>query len=195
MIRGFHIRLAAPEDAEAILGIYKHYVKDTAVTFDVEVPSLDIMQDRIAFITRNYPFLLAYNDDELLGYAYADFFRQREAYIWSAECSIYISPNSHRKGVGRALYERLEELLRIMGVRNLYACIAYSDSPDEHLSDSSIRFHEKMGFVGMARFPQCACKFGKWYGVLWMEKTIGDHSENPERPKPFFWIAPDYFVV
>lgn len=189
------IQLAFPENAEDVLNIYNHYVENTAVTFETAVPSLETMQRRISSILQNYPFLLAVKNDEVIGYAYANFFREREAYFWSAECSIYISLDAHRQGAGRMLYAKLEEILKRMGICNLYACIAYSDSPDENLTDASIRFHEKMGFTEVNRFPQCACKFGKWYGVLWMEKIIDEHTDNPNPPIPFRSIAQTFLFT
>lgn len=193
----FQIRIATVDDAPEILNIYKGYVEGTAATFEHTVPTLAMMREMIETTLKGFPFLVAerealaseLQDDrpakKIIGYSYAGSFRKRESYVWSVECSIYVSQDERKSGVGRALYSALEHVLREMGILNLYACVAFADEPDEHLTDASIRFHEKMGFSEIGRFPKCGSKFGKWYGILWMGKTIGEHATNHPAPRAF----------
>ena len=94
----------------------------------------------------------------------------------SAEVSIYIDPNNHRSGVGRALYQELEARLKEIGITNLYALIAYTPSDDPYLPKDSVYFHERMGFTLRGHLQQCGLKFGRWYDMYYMEKMIGPHG-------------------
>ena len=170
------IRPALIEDAEALLCIYSPYVTDTAITFEVEAPSLQEMQKRIATISAFYPYLVAEEEGEILGYVYATKLKPRAAYEWSAETTIYLAPSAQHRGIGRALYERLVEACKAMGLTNLYACVAYPCDDDAHLSTNSYDFHAHMGFEEIGMFHRCANKFDTWYDVAWMEKVIGEHT-------------------
>ena len=98
-----NIRTASPENASALLDIYAPYVKDTAITFEYQVPTLEEFADRIRNTLKKYPYLIAEENGELLGYAYASSFKARAAYNWSVETSVYVRQGEHRRGVGRAL--------------------------------------------------------------------------------------------
>ena len=87
--------------------------------------------------------------------------------------------SSHGQGIGRALYEELEERLKALGIRNMYACIACPKVEDEYLDLGSPRFHEKLGFTRCGEFHNCANKFGRWYNMIWMEKPIADYPPDP----------------
>lgn len=169
------IRNAVPQDARALLDIYGPYVKNTAISFEYEVPSVEEFQKRIENITKKYPYLIAEEDNQILGYAYAGAFYGRAAYDWSVETTIYLAPSATKKGVGRLLYKSLEEKLKEMGILNLYACIAYPDEEDEYLDKNSALFHEHMGYQKVGEFHKCGYKFGRWYSMIWMEKIIGEH--------------------
>lgn len=93
--------------------------------------------------------------------------------------SIYIDHNAQKSGLGRRLYEALEARLRDMGLLNLYACIAYPVVEDEYLTRNSAEFHAHLGFSKVGEFHRCGCKFGRWYDMIWMEKIIGEHPNNP----------------
>ena len=173
------IRNATPADAAALLDIYAPYVRETAVTFECDPPSVEDFTARIASTIKRYPYLVAEHDGVPVGYAYASPFKGRSAYDWSVELSIYVERDSRRSGIGRALYTAIAEELRDMGIVNLYACIATAECEDEYVSFGSMRFHERMGFSLAARFSQVACKFGRWYVIVWMYKPIGDHAPNP----------------
>ncbi len=237
------LRLATPQDAEALLEIYAPYVKQTAISFEYDVPGTAEFAEHIEQTLQRYPYLLAYASDEatfanderdknfkisasaagagseilpadeardctsaakqngvnlivatkqsgvnlkpgqILGYAYASAFKERAAYDWSAECSVYVSQNAHAFGIGRLLYEALQRALGAQNIVDMNACIACGD--DEYLNDASVRFHERMGFRFVGKFERCAYKFGCWYDMAWMQKPIGEHLQNQPAMKPF----------
>lgn len=179
------LRTACEEDAEALLDIYAPYVEHTAVSFEYEVPSVEEFRERIRRIRERYPYLLAESGGEILGYAYASPFHERRAYDWAAETSIYLRRDRRRQGLGRRLYEALEEILRMQGITDLYACIACPEGEDPYLNGDSILFHQRMGFQTMGRFPSCGYKFHRWYHMVWMAKNIGEHREEQPEVKPF----------
>jgi len=166
------LRPAVPEDAAALLAIYAPYVTDTAVTYEYDVPTVAEFCGRIEETLKRFPYLAAEKDGVILGYAYAGAFRTRAAYSRCAELSIYLSMDARRQGIGSALYKALEERLASMGYRNLYACIAWSETEDEYLSHDSVRFHTAMGFHHAGLFRGCAEKFGRLYDMVYMEKHI-----------------------
>lgn len=171
----FIIREASHADASRLRSIYAPYVTDTAVTFEYEIPSVEEFQNRIAKVLESYPYLVAVLDGTIAGYAYASSFHSRAAYAWCAEVSIYLDQDYHKKGIGRLLYQRLEELLKAQQVQNLNACIAYPNP-------QSIAFHEALGFEMAGHFHRCGFKLNQWYDMVWMEKMIGEHEISP---KPF----------
>ena len=118
------IRSALPDDAGRILEIYSYYVENTAITFEIDVPSPDEFKKRITKTLAHYPYLVLEEDGRIEGYAYAGVFYDRAAYDHSCEVTIYLDRNSHGKGYGRLLYGELEKELKARGIINLYACIA-----------------------------------------------------------------------
>ena len=168
------------EDAEELLSIYAPYVRDTAVSFEYDVPSLSEFQNRIRNISSILPYIKAVEKNEILGYAYANKFKSRKAYDWSVEVTIYVRKDSRRLGVGKLLYHALENCLQHIGVLNMNACIAIPRGEDEHLSNDSYNFHKKMGFSHVGTFHKSGYKFHTWYDMIWMEKMIGKHQEHPE---------------
>ena len=173
------IRNATIEDARPILEIYDHYVKNTAISFEYETPSLDDFKERMRKTMSRYPYLVIEEDGKIQGYAYARAFIGRAAYDWASEVTIYLSPTAQKRGFGRMIYEELENALKEMGVLNLYACIGYPEENDEYLTTNSADFHAHLGFVKVGQFYKCGYKFGHWYHMIWMEKLIGTHEDNP----------------
>ena len=161
-----NIRIATPEDAFAIQNIYRYYVDNTAITFELEVPSVKEFQERITKTLERYPYLVAEEEGEVIAYAYAGIFYDRRAYDWSAEMSVYVQRGIHGKGVGTALYEKMEELLKKQNIVNLFACIT----------------HPARGYEKKAHFEQCGYKLGKWWDIVWMQKVI---ASNEGKPEPF----------
>jgi len=175
------IRKATLEDAEKLLEIYAPYVLHTAITFEYEVPSIEEFRQRIEETSSHFPYLVAEENGVLLGYAYAGKFKERAAYSWAVEMTVYVDRSRRRGGVGKALYEGLEAELKVQGILNLNACIAYTEKPDEILELDSVYFHEHMGYRKVAHFHKCGYKLGHWYDMIWMEKLIGEHKENTEK--------------
>ncbi len=179
------IRTASVEDAAALLEIYAPYVKNTAVTFEYEVPSVEEFAGRIRRIQANYPYLLAEADGEPLGYAYANAFQERAAYAWAVETTIYIKAGKKRSGIGSRLYHTLEQILRMQNILNVNACIAYPEQEDSYLTKDSVLFHEKQGYRRVGTFHNCGYKFHRWYNMVWMEKQIGAHISDQPPVKAF----------
>ena len=179
------IRTVNINDAEAILKIYEYYVKNTAVTFEYDVPSLIEFKKRIANTLKKYPYFVAVSEDRIIGYAYAGPFVGRAAYGWSAELTVYIDPNERNRGAGKMLYDKLSVSLFKMGILNLYACIGYPETEDEYLTQNSAKFHENLGFTKVGEFYKCGYKFQRWYNMIWMEKIIGKHKEHHGAVKCF----------
>ena len=194
----FTLRPATSADAPALTAIYAHYVTHTAVSFEYKTPSVAEFSARMEQVrAHQLPYLVAEAEGQLLGYAYAAPFSERPAYLPSVELTIYLAPNSKRQGLGRALYQALEQELKAQGYENLYACIAtpvvtpikdnesllqdaLSDK-QEHafISWDSVRFHHHLGFRLVGVFSQCGFKFGRYFDMVFMEKHIGAHDANP----------------
>ena len=171
------IRDAEIADAGALLGIYAPYVTDTAVTFEYDVPTQEEFECRVSSISARYPYLVAVLGGEIVGYAYAAEFKNRAAYQWAVETSIYLRGDVQRRGIGAQLYEALEQRLRQQGILNMNACISYPVVEcDPYLTLQSVRVHERMGFALVAHFHKCGLKFGRWYDMVWMERLIGKHE-------------------
>lgn len=177
------IRAAAPADASALLSIYRPYVEKTAVTFEYETPSLAGFAGRIAGISEKYPYLVLLEGETAVGYAYAGLFKERAAYDWAVETTVYLRMDRRGRGYGKLLYTALEDELRRRGFLNAYACIAYTEQEDEYLTNASRRFHERLGYRLCGTFRQCGYKFGRWYDMIWMEKMLGSHEADPAPPR------------
>ncbi|MCM1039898.1 MAG: GNAT family N-acetyltransferase [Ruminococcus sp.] len=183
------IRSASIEDAEAILDIYAYYVKETAIAFECEVPTVEEFRKRIEKTLRKYPYFVAVRNGKITGYAYAGAFVGRAAYDWSAEMTIYLAADEKKRGLGRLLYETLEKALARMGITNLYACIGYPEVEDEYLTANSAQFHAHMGYVKCGEFHNCGYKFGRWYHMIWMEKIIGTYEKEQPPVRCFAEVA------
>lgn len=184
-MNGYRIRSAVPDDAAQIARIYGYYVENTAVSFEYLPPTEDEIRSRILRYRQRYPYLCAEQDGALVGFAFAHAFRERPAYDYAAETSIYIRHDMRRSGVGRLLYDALEAGLKGMGVTNLYACIAVPDGDDPHLTNASPLFHERLGYRVCGTFYNCGRKFGRWYTMIWMEKIIGGFADDPPPLVPY----------
>ena len=185
------LRPARPEDAGALLAIYAPYVEHTAITFEYDVPSPAQFRDRIAGTLARYPYLVAQRGDQLLGYAYTGPFGARAAYDWSAAASIYLRQDCRGQGLGRQLYQAIEEVSRAQNLTNLAACIAFPEQEDPYLTQNSVRFHAHMGYRMVGRFDRCGYKFGRWYHMVWMEKLLGPHPDVPQPVIPFPQLDPE----
>jgi phosphinothricin acetyltransferase len=175
-----NIRSARTSDAEELLDIYCPYVLNTAISFEYQVPTVKEFESRIANTLKRYPYLVLEDQGQIVGYTYASPFKQRKAYDWAVETSIYIREDCRGMGYGKALYQALENSLRKQNILNMNACIAYTEEKDSHLTNKSMGFHEHLGFTLVGRFHQCGFKFGNWYDMIWMEKILGEHVSEPK---------------
>lgn len=172
------IRKANEQDIDRILEIYSYYVENTAITFEYETPSKEEMRDRMEKFSSKYPFLVIECDKKVYGYSYASVFKIRPAYAWTCEMSIYISSEMRKYGLGRKLYEEMEKALKSMGIVTLYACVTSIEEDDEYLTKNSVKFHEHLGYKLIGKFEKCGYKFNRWYDMIFMEKIIGEHTNN-----------------
>lgn len=169
----YKIRPVVEEDASRLLEIYSYYIKETAVTFEWDVLSLQDFQERIKKITSRFPYLVCENQNgKIIGYVYASSFSERKAYDWTVETSIYLDKEERRAGAGRALYEELEKELKKKGIVNLLAKIAWSETEDQFITHDSVLFHEKMGYEHSGLLKKIGKKFGNWYDIVMMVKKI-----------------------
>ncbi len=159
MTANLSTRAATGADAARMVDIYNHYVLTTAISFEELPISATEMEARMDSVARAcLPWLLAERDGQLLGYAYASRWRERQAYRFSVETTVYLAPDAHGQGVGSALYTQLFDLLRGAGYHTAMAVIALPNAP-------SIALHEKFGMRKVAHFSEVGHKFGRWHDV------------------------------
>jgi len=161
------IRIAVESDAPAIRGIYAPFVERTAISFELQPPSIEEMARRISSTLPTYPYLVAERDGQVVGYAYASQHRAREAYRWSVDVTVYVSPQAHRSGIGRALYGRILPILQRQGFHAAYAGIALPNT-------GSVGLHESLGFMHIGTYPEVGFKNGKWHDVGYWRISLND---------------------
>ena len=166
------VRDATPADGLACAELYAPYVRDTAVTFELEPPSAAEMAERIALAQREHAWLVAEDGDGLVGYAYAGPFKARPAYRWACEVSVYIDAGRRRSGAGRKLYEALLARLRERGFRRASAGMTLPNQASQGL-------HAALGFVPVGTFHRVGWKHGAWHDVAWTELDLGG-DDPPE---------------
>lgn len=184
------IRLAQEEDAAAIAAIYAPYCETSAISFETVPPSPDEMAKRIRTVSAVRPWLVLEVDDaacqaeaqgeegerRLVGYAYATPHHERAAYQWSVSTAIYVSGAHHRRGVGRALYTTLFELLRYLGYFKATAGVTLPNP-------ASVGLHEAFGFTWVGVYRQIGHKLGAWHDVAWFEADVQPVTDNPAPPR------------
>jgi L-amino acid N-acyltransferase YncA len=160
------IRVAKPDDAAAVAGIYNHYVRNDIATFEEEPITAETIAARMADVaSKSLPWLVAEGGDAILGYAYATSWKARSAYRFSVESTIYLAHGAMRRGVGAELYGALIAELR---AHNIHVVIGGVSLPNE----ASARLHEKLGFKKVAQFEQVGFKFGRWIDVGYWELLL-----------------------
>jgi L-amino acid N-acyltransferase YncA len=169
------IRLAVDDDAEQILAIYAPFCRDTPVSFEMSPPTLDEMRLRIAKVIGKFPWLVAEEDRLILGYAYASPHRERAAYGWSVDVSVYVREGLRRRGIGRALYTSLFTLVRLQG---FYNALAGTTLPNP----GSIGLHQAMGFQPVGVYRNIGFKCGTWHDVAWWQLVLRETSSDPLPP-------------
>jgi phosphinothricin acetyltransferase len=160
------IRPVRAEDAEAICSIYNYYVENTIHTFEEKPLQIDEMRERIRGISAKYPYLV-WEDElgEVNGFAYINTWKEREAYRFSAELSVYIKEGLHGMGIGRSLMEKLLEEARKTEIHSLVSGIVLPN-------DASVSLHEKFGFVKIGLFREIGYKLNKWLDVGYWELIL-----------------------
>lgn len=169
------IRNAVPQDAEAIVEIYAPYVRTTGISFEIEPPTAEEYRSRIEKTMEFFPFFVLEEEGVVVAYAYAHFLRERKAYQWLCEPSIYVRQDRHRRGYAKRLYEKLIEALRRQGFCEMIAVIGCPNEPSE-------QFHRALGFELAAEFPKSGYKLGRWYDVKYYSLQLNPKAEKPEEP-------------
>ncbi len=160
------LRDATPDDAEAIVAIYNHFVDSTTISFEEEPVPAAAMRQRIGDVQdAGLPWLVAELDGRVTGYAYATKWRVRSAYRFAVESSVYLAQGSAGKGLGAALYAQLIARLRESGAHVVIGGIALPNA-------ASVALHEKMGYTKVAHFAEVGRKFGRWIDVGYWQLTL-----------------------
>jgi phosphinothricin acetyltransferase len=163
------IRQVRESDADSCLEIYRPLVEETAISFEVEPPSVAGMRERIAAASAGHPWLVAVSGERVEGYAYAGTFRNRAAYGRTAETTVYVRQDRRGLGIGRALYESLVACLRLQGFRTLVASIALPNA-------ASVRLHVSVGYRSVGTLHNVGHKFGRWHDTEWFEMDLATAS-------------------
>ena len=168
------VRASTPQDLPAITRIYAHHVLHGTGSFETEAPSeAEMTRRRDEVLSRQLPYLVAEDaDGQILGFAYANWFKARPAYRFSAEDSIYVADGQHGRGLGRLLMDALIEHCEAAGVRKLIAVIGDSNNL------GSVGVHRAAGFSQVGVMRSVGWKFGRWLDIVMMEKTLGDGDNS-----------------
>lgn len=175
------IRPATAADAAAIADIYRPYVEQTRISFEEIAPDPAEIAQRMS--NPLYPWLAAEEDGQVLGFANSSAFRARHAYRWTVEVGIYVAPGATRRGIGRALFSRLLDILTAQGFVSAIGAIAL---PHE----ASVGLHEAFGFVHAGTYAHVGYKLGEWADVGLWQKDLAPRTPSPAEPRPFGEVAP-----
>lgn len=171
-------RPARPDDATGILAIYAPYCESSCISFETTAPSEPQMRERIDRITVQYPWLVGEIDGELAGYVYASQHQERAAYRWGVNVAVYVSPQRHRRCLGRALYTSLFSILRAQGYFKAYAGVTLPNA-------ASVGLHESMGFQPVGVYRGAGYKHGRWLDVGWWQLDLQPEIPDPPEPQSF----------
>jgi L-amino acid N-acyltransferase YncA len=166
------VREATREDADALAAIYAPSVTGSAVSFEETAPAPSEMERRRAEIAAWAPYLALEEGDEVLGFAYASKHRERAAYRWSVDVSVYVRADQVGRGVGRTLYRALFPLLVLQGFRAAHAGITLPNP-------GSVRLHEAFGFRPVGVFARTGWKQGAWHDVGWWQLELLPREDEP----------------
>ena len=172
------IRLAEDRDAEAIAAIYAPHVTRGVASFEETAPDADEIRARMAKIAGQYPWLVAEEGEAVLGYAYACQFRERSAYRWAVETTVYVADGAQRRGVGQLLYRALIDALRAQGFTQAIAAISLPN-------DASVKLHELVGFKRAGVYREIGWKQSRWVDVGLWQLQLADPPHPPPEPRPF----------
>lgn len=172
------IRIAEPDDAAAVLAIYAPYCESSTVSFETAAPTLEQMRQRIEQIVAQYPWLVCEIDGQLAGYVYASQHRLRAAFRWSVDVAVYVATSHHRRGIGRALYTSLFDILREQNYVKAFAGITL---PNPY----SVGLHEAVGFKPISVYPGAGYKLGRWLDMGWWQLALRPDLPDPQEPRAF----------
>lgn len=173
----YKIRTALPSDGAALSAIYAPYT-ETAITYEYPAPTAEEFSARIAAISAHYPFIVCESDGRALGYAYSHRYRERAAYDWDTELSIYFDRAETGRGLGRPLYSALLDLLRLQGFVNIYGTVSAPNSASE-------RLHESLGFTHVFTDYKTGWKLGKWHDLIFYRLQLAPAEGEPGPVTPF----------
>jgi phosphinothricin acetyltransferase len=169
------IRAVSLADASAIGAIYAQVVEDTHISFEIDPPSSEEIATRISSVTAAFPWLVATDDGDVVGYAYAGPHGERAAYRWSVDTSIYLAAGARGRGVGTTLYRELLSELTALGYVSAFAGIALPN-------DASVALHQRAGFASVGSFPLAGFKLGRWWDVALLRRALNEPTATPEPP-------------
>jgi L-amino acid N-acyltransferase YncA len=170
------LRLATPADGDAVAAIYAPYVADTSISFELVPPTGEEMAGRIARIIERGPYVVAEVDGVVRAYAYAGRFRDRAAYDWTAESTVYVDRTLHRTGLGRATMEAVLRVLRLQGFLTVVAGVTPPNPGSEGL-------HLALGFERVGTFEGVGWKNGRWWDVAFFQLALSPHADGSD-PEP-----------
>ena len=171
------LRLVEPDDAAQIAAIYAPFCLETAISFETAAPDQATVRERIRTVGERYPGLVAVSETgDVSGYAYAGKHRERAAYRWSVDCTVYLAPAAKGQGVGTELYRALVKICRYLGYYRAFAGITL---PNE----ASVRLHEKIGFQPIGIYRRVGFKLGKWHDVGWWSLDLLPEEGIPSEPR------------
>ena len=167
------IRLATEDDAAEVLRIYEPIVRATAISFELHPPGVEEIRERIRAVLLSHAWLVCGDGQRIAGYAYASRFRAREAYQWTTEVTVYVDAEQRRRGIGRALYVSLLEVLKLQGFLTAIAVIALPNEP-------SVQLHERLGFRAVGVLKRVGYKLGRWHDVGWWQMELREREADPQ---------------
>jgi len=168
------IRPSLDQDIPQITAIYAHHVLHGTGTFETDPPSVaDMTTRRADVLAKGLPYLVAEQDGQVVGFAYGNWFKPRPAYRYSVEDSIYLAPDLHRQGLGRALLAELLACFEAVGIRKVMAIIGDSANA------GSVGVHRALGFTQVGVVESCGWKLGAWRDIVIMQKTLGAGDTQP----------------
>jgi len=170
------IRAATEQDAASIQQIYAPFCLNSAVSFEVQPPTVQEIQQRLQNITVQYPWLVCEAVGQVVGYAYACAHRERAAYRWAVDVAVYIAEGRRRSGVGRSLYTSLFKILVLQGYYKAYAGVTLPNP-------GSVGLHEAMGFTPVGTYRGVGYKSGAWRDVGWWELSLQPGRTEPAEPR------------